>query len=70
MYAATFTIPPMPKRTGPDADKREVVTIRLPGSIVAKLKTIGEQAEFPATLTQIIERAVREFIDKREKKPK
>jgi metal-responsive CopG/Arc/MetJ family transcriptional regulator len=70
MSIAAFNMPGMARPSLPDADKRVIVTIRLPKSLVAKLDSIRGKHEFPPTLTQLIERAVREYIERNTPKDK
>jgi hypothetical protein len=64
MSCAPFTMPDMAKAHDPDSDKREIVTVRLPRSLLAALKAIGARSMYPPTLTQQVESAVREHVER------
>jgi hypothetical protein len=65
-----FTMPDMAKGAGPT----KPVTLRLKPDLMKRLREFGNSREFPVTLTDLIDTAVREFLDRREqpeaKKPR
>jgi uncharacterized protein (DUF4415 family) len=61
-----FTMPDMAKREGPT----KPVTLRLNPELVQRLREFGKRHEFRITMTDMLNTAVREFLERREQQPK
>jgi hypothetical protein len=57
-----FTMLAMPRRA---ADKTKPISLRFDKQLLSELLALGEQAEYRPTLTQLLESAVREYVDAR-----
>lgn len=58
-----FTIAAMPRRA---TEKTKPISLRFDKHLLSQLTAIGANMEFPPSLTQLLEAAVREFVARRE----